>query len=129
MIAVDGKELKDHLIIYIAGPMTGYPEFNYPAFKKKAELLEELGRRASHSIAVTVLSPAIFSFGLKHDAYMRMTLPILREANCIYLLKGWENSVGSKIELQEALQMGYQVFVEGSDELENYLMELAGQGR
>ena len=129
MIKVDKMELKEHLIVYIAGPMTGLPDFNYPAFKKKEGLLNELGRRASPAIAFTVLNPAVFPFGLPHEAYMQMTLPMLHVSNCIYLLKGWEDSIGSKIELQYALENGYRIFVEGSDELENYLLELSNAER
>lgn len=39
----NGHEFDRNLWYYLAGPMTGYPKLNYPAFEKAVALLEEEG--------------------------------------------------------------------------------------
>ncbi len=87
--------------IYIAGPMTGLPEFNKPAFHSKADELRSDG--------YTVLNPAVLPEGLDHHEYMQICLPMVQVANTIYMLKGWEYSKGACMEHDHALDMGLSV--------------------
>ncbi|EJH4138871.1 DUF4406 domain-containing protein, partial [Escherichia coli] len=48
--------------IYIAGPMTGYENFNREAFHKAEEALKQEGH--------TVLNPAVLPDGLTQPHYM-----------------------------------------------------------
>ncbi len=85
--------------IYIAGPMSGLPRFNRPAFKyAELELISE-----GH----IVLTPATLPDGLTQPQYMDICLAMLRCAEAIYLLRGWEKSAGATAEkaLAEKLQL------------------------
>jgi hypothetical protein len=73
--------------VYIAGPMTGLPDYNRPAFFTAETVLQEYGH--------TVLNPAVLPDGLEYCEYMRISKAMLMCADSIYLLEGWENSKGA----------------------------------
>lgn len=85
--------------IYIAGPMSGLVEFNRPAFMFTAAKLTGRGH--------TALNPAILPDGLSQAEYMDICLAMLRCADAIYMLEGWEHSAGARAEnaLAEKLEM------------------------
>ncbi|EEE2367514.1 DUF4406 domain-containing protein [Salmonella enterica] len=84
-------------IIYIAGPMTGKPDFNRTAFAVAARNLDARG--------YTVLNPAILPDGLTYEHYMDIGLAMLRGADAIYLLEDWEHSEGAKREFDLAVRL------------------------
>lgn len=82
---------------YIAGPMTGYPEFNYPAFHEAAARGRAAGR--------TILNPAenfAGDQGRGYDEYLRAALAQVLAADSIALLPGWSLSKGARLELHVA---------------------------
>lgn len=94
-------------VIYVAGPMTGLPDFNYPAFDAAAANLEALGHE--------VLNPTSAE---KHndtgapqawDWYMRRALYLVIQADAIALLPGWENSRGATLEHQIGVALGLDI--------------------
>ncbi|WP_233268176.1 DUF4406 domain-containing protein [Vibrio metschnikovii] len=90
--------------IYIAGPMTGLPDFNKPKFFKT-----EFNLRCEN---YTVLNPAILPDGLEHHEYMEICLPMVRVSDAVYMLKGWENSKGANMEHDYARDIGLEVIYE-----------------
>lgn len=95
---------------YIAGPMTGYPEFNYPAFKAAAAVLRSQG--------VDVLSPTEHTGDVAPDDYtderpygyyLRRSLRMLLDCDAVVLLPGWETSRGARIECEVAKLLGMTV--------------------
>ena len=101
-VAVDGVVLTDtasHGRIYLAGPMAGYPERNYPAFMRAAKALRDLGYE--------VYNPAEYEangtdeFPLR-EAFTEYANYILNRADIIALLPGYERSVGATAELSLA---------------------------
>ncbi|WP_396039825.1 DUF4406 domain-containing protein, partial [Escherichia coli] len=72
--------------VYIAGPMTGYKNFNREAFHKA----EEEPKREGH----TVLNPAVLPDGLTQPHYMDICMAMIRCVDAIYMLKGWQRSAG-----------------------------------
>lgn len=80
--------------IYIAGPMTGYENFNRDAFYYKASELITKG--------FTPLNPAILPDGLTQAQYMDICFAMIRAADGIHLLKGWGKSKGALAELAYA---------------------------
>ena len=104
--------------IYIAGPMTGIPEFNYSAFRKAAQRLRNVG--------VTVVSPVeigekygtaeeIAAVPAKLENLILEELDALATCDAIYLLLGWQRSAGTKNELRLALSLKLEILVEGSE--------------
>ncbi|MBU9842140.1 DUF4406 domain-containing protein [Rahnella aceris] len=87
--------------IYIAGPMTGLPHFNRPAFQQAAINLSF----EKH----VPLNPAILPDGLTEADYMAIGLTMLQRAEAIYLLTGWQFSAGARAEHALALKLGLEV--------------------
>lgn len=95
--------------LYISGPMTGIPEYNYPAFMKAAMWLREKG--------FEVVNPAELSTPSDDKQwvdYMREDIKHLVDCTAIYMLKGWEASKGAKLELLIAEGLGMRVLHEGA---------------
>lgn len=87
--------------VYIAGPMTGLPHFNRPAFQQAAINLSF----EKH----VPLNPAILPDGLTEADYMAVGLTMLQRADAIYLLTGWQNSAGARAEHALAMKLGLEV--------------------
>lgn len=88
-------------IIYIAGPMRGYDEYNSPAFYEMEKLLRDMG--------YLVLNPAILPKDLPSETYMPICLAMLRECDAVIMLDGYLNSEGAMIEYCYAIQCGKPV--------------------
>ncbi|PKB89613.1 nucleoside 2-deoxyribosyltransferase [Ewingella americana] len=91
--------------VYIAGPMTGLPHFNRPAFQQAAINLSF----EKH----VPLNPAILPDGLTEADYMAIGLMMLQRAEAIYLLNGWQFSAGARAEHALALKLGLEVIEQG----------------
>lgn len=113
--------------IYLAGPMRGIPEFNYPAFHAGAAKLRAEGH--------FVFSPAEHDFHIygkdiakgnetgsheqaiaEHGFNLRSALRddlifICNEADAVALLPGWENSKGANAERATAIALGLEIVV------------------
>ncbi len=90
--------------IYVAGPMTGLPEFNIPAFNAAAAQLRALGHK--------VENPADNAAGgtaKPHAWYLRAALRQLLLCDGVALLPGWEASVGARLEVNVAASIGCRV--------------------
>lgn len=84
--------------IYIAGPMTGLPDCNRPAFNEMAKKFKELG--------CVVLNPAVLPDGLEYREYMAITLKMVEVCDIVALLPGWEKSKGAQLEKHHAEMWG-----------------------
>lgn len=92
--------------IYIAGPMSGLPESNYPAFNAKAAELRSQGHHVENP-AENPVPPCGSWLG-----YMRMALAQLATCEAIYMLPGWQGSRGAAIEYQLARSIGLEMMGE-----------------
>lgn len=93
-----------HKRIYISGPMSGKPDFNYPTFNAVARRWRAEGHR--------VHNPAENFNGSQTEdyaAYMREDLTLLLNSNAIAMLPGWESSRGARFELMTAQMLGLEV--------------------
>ena len=89
------------MIIYIAGKMTGLPDLGRGAFMEAASALEKSGH--------TVINPAVLPTVLKRNSYMPICLAMLNAADAIFLLPGWEDSPGARLEHDYAVYHGKKV--------------------
>lgn len=91
------------MIIYIAGRMAGNPNYK-EEFKKAEQGLKDRGH--------TVINPSMMPKGLSDEKYMPICLAMLDAADAIYLLSGWENSKGAKLERMYAIYQRKKVLYE-----------------
>lgn len=96
------KEIKK---IYIAGRISGYKDFK-EHFQGEEEKLKAKG--------IIVLNPAVLPPGLSQEEYMRVCIPMLNICDAVYMLKGWESSVGAKIEHSLATQANKVIYYEAN---------------
>lgn len=92
-----------HQKIYIAGPMTGMPENNYPAFNEAAAMLRAQGYQVENPAENT--PPACGTW----QGYMRLALAQLAKCDTIYILPGWMNSKGARMEARNAYDLGLSI--------------------
>lgn len=92
------------VVAYIAGPMSGKKDWNFPAFHKAATQLRERG--------LVVINPAE-GFGgrtdLPKEVYMRQAIQNVLKADMVYTLRGWQKSAGASLEVEVARQVGVEV--------------------
>ncbi len=89
--------------VYIAGPCTGHPDLNYPAFHRAAADLRALGYHVENPAENP--EPPCGSW----EAYMRMAIAQLVTCDEIHMLRGWKDSKGANIEIGLARQLGLVV--------------------
>jgi hypothetical protein len=93
--------------LYLAGPMTGIPDLNFPAFHAAAARL----RASGHD----VVNPAEINSdpNAKWVDCMRQDIAQLVTCHGIALLPGWEKSKGARLERHIANQLGMaEIFVD-----------------
>ncbi len=78
--------------IYISGPMTGIPDFNFPAFMQAEAMIEARGH--------TAINPAKNGLTKSHSwrEHMKADIKMLLDADGIVFLPGWEKSKGAALE-------------------------------
>ena len=112
--------------LYLAGPMRGIPEFNFPAFHKAAAELRAAGhevfspaerdieRHGGVDISKDNAKGDEGEAAAKHGFNLRVALGedlewICKHAEGIALLPGWENSKGATAEYATAIALGLKV--------------------
>jgi hypothetical protein len=109
--------------IYLAGPMTGIPHFNYPAFDAAAAALRANGHEvfspAEHDRKMfgrDISNPAgdadqaASEHGFDRRSALKVELAwICDHAEGIALLPGWERSTGASAERALAIALGLQL--------------------
>lgn len=87
--------------LYVAGPMTGLPGFNYDAFNSAADDLRDHGYSVENP-AETDDDDCLDDGGPTWDWYMRQALVMVLRADGIAVLPGWECSRGARLEVDVA---------------------------
>lgn len=91
--------------IYISGPMSGYQNFNRDAFNAEADRISADG--------LVPLNPAILPDGLSQFQYMDICIAMLRCADAIIMLPGWQKSDGAKAEMMLAKKLKIPAYEAG----------------
>ena len=111
---------------YLAGPMSGIANFNFPAFHAAAEHLRSLGHKVFNPAERDIerhggtdiskdnhagdpsLAAKVHGFSLR-EALADDTAYICKEANAIAMLPGWEKSNGARAEHALAVALGHSI--------------------
>ena len=108
--------------LYVAGPMRAIPHYNFPDFDATAADLRAQGHDVvsptdidrEHGFDAMTLPPDsdwnAFPPGLTFEIVMERDLAAVRTCEGLVLLPGWQHSVGTNMELDEAKRLGLQVF-------------------
>lgn len=111
--------------VYVAGPMRGIPEFNFPAFHEATATLRQLGcivfnpaekDNERHGTDISkgnaagceTLAAQQHGFNLREALGLDLAW-ICAEADAIALLPGWQNSKGARAERATAEALGLLV--------------------
>lgn len=93
--------------IYLAGPMRGYEDYNFPRFHEAAEALRAKGYGV---VSPAELDEATYEHAngieLTTKEYMKRDLPLMLGCDGVVLLEGWVQSRGATIEFQTAVSCG-----------------------
>lgn len=82
--------------LYVAGPMTGYPEANYPAFNEATRHLEGVGFEICNPATAVVGTEAHYVDFIRED------LRMLLDCHGVAVLEHWWESAGARNEVQVA---------------------------
>jgi hypothetical protein len=85
-----------HTKLYVAGPMTGYEEANYPAFNLAAERLEGAGYEVCNPATAVVGTEAHYVDFIRED--LRMML----DCHGVAVIDNWWESSGARNEVSVA---------------------------
>lgn len=99
--------------IYIAGPMSGIPEYNAPEFNQAAQMWKDQEFDIFNPIESPMsrlVQEGHMSGQEAYRACLHLDLEwITTTATAIYMLKGWEKSLGAKAEHATAMALGLQI--------------------
>jgi len=106
---------KQHTI-YIAGPMTGVDNYNFPSFVKKQMELERDGWHVINPVYIgahlTAMTGRNFD-GIDRKVFLEFDLLYLKHfCHAIYMLKGWEQSQGAIVEHNVAIAYNLDIYYE-----------------
>lgn len=123
--------------IYLAGPMRGIPEFNFPAFDVAREALRAEGHevfcpaendrsktRAGHPMESDPTGDEANASRTIRECMLDDTAYICQRAEAIALLPGWEFSKGANAELALADALGLKkIILGGKPPLRNVVLD------
>ena len=111
--------------IYVAGPLRGFENYNYPAFDRCARVLRDQGWNVINPAELDRDQGKPISSAYDFDPdncyedheFMRSALrrdmvAICEECTAIYMMSGWEKSKGANAELALARALGIKIFYE-----------------
>lgn len=109
------KKRGSKMKIYISGSITNNENY------KEQFMNAEIALIKTYPKLIWIFNPA---FDIDHfvepeelekwewEDYMKFCIPILMDCDIIYMLKGWQESKGAKIEYKLAVALGYKVIFE-----------------
>lgn len=93
--------------VYIAGPMTGLPGYNFDAFRQAAAHLRYCGFEVVSPEELETAEPGPRK---SWEYYLKRDLRELLTCNCIGVLKGWMDSAGATLEVYVGWRLGFRIF-------------------
>lgn len=98
-------DFKNTDVVFVSGPMTGLPNYNYDEFNRVTKTLRDKGE--------VVLNPAEIGVqeGWEWRDYLVESLKMIlnNKVTKVITLDGWENSKGARLEIHTAKELGAEV--------------------
>lgn len=98
--------------LYLAGPMRGKPDYNFPAFHAATRRLREWGFEvwspAENDVTQDGFDPTKDK-AREMSHYMKRDLPEVCHADAVAVLPGWEHSEGARLEVHVCRAIGHPV--------------------
>lgn len=98
--------------IYVSGPITN-ADMCESRFNNAAEYLRNQGHQAINPYAIP--APRKSNGRDEWSYYMRESVKLLAQADQIYMLDGWEDSIGATIEHNLARDLNFPIMYEKDD--------------
>lgn len=102
--------------IYLAGPMTGYPDHNFAAFDAAADSLARRGHMVFSPAAIARQIRARYegsAIEIKMSEYAKAYLDAIFLCEAMYMLRGWERSMGAMAEHAVARWISMRIIYQG----------------
>ena len=115
------KDVTCNPIYYVAGPMRGYSEFNFPAFRETTKRIRDLGcevfspveyacKKGFDPTNMVGSQAELDEWGFDfRDDLADETNFICRQATHIYMLFGWARSTGATAEWTLGIALGLTI--------------------
>jgi len=100
--------------IFISGPMTGYPDFNFPRFNLAVQQLKEAGIDCVNPVDICrkYKKERVLADKTVFDQMIADQQKEEKTCDAILLLDGWEKSKGVRLELKTALDLDFPIYLE-----------------
>lgn len=95
-----------HFLVFIAGPMTGLPDWNRAAFYEAEEVLTSADIESINPSSLAFIIPEY----APHQMFVDTTCALVKHCQAVVRLPGWETSKGAKLEMAAAVRNGVPVF-------------------
>jgi len=92
--------------VYISGAITNKPDYKRD-FARAARVIVSAGCEAVNPAEVNINGGSWLD-------YMRQDIKLLADCNGVYMLEGWEQSQGARVEHQLAQGLGLKIYYEGA---------------
>jgi len=93
--------------IYISGAITGTEDYMDKFVVAQTKLSQK-----GYSVINPAMVNSFLPLNTTHEEYMKMSFCMLDMCDTIYLLKGWEKSMGANQEYGYAIAKGYTIMKE-----------------
>lgn len=110
---------KERMRVYLAGPMSGIPEHNFPAFRAATDALREQGYTVMSPVEMdeaegfdAATAPNIGAGSPEWSDFLARDVGIVAKAETegVVVLPGWESSRGAALEVHVARELGKPIF-------------------
>lgn len=103
--------------LYVAGPMSGYPEHNFPAFRTAAKILRSMGHDVTSPVEMdesdgfdATTAPNVAPGSEQWAAFLARDIKVVVDVEGVVVIEGWEKSRGAALEVHVARELGKPVY-------------------
>ena len=96
--------------VYISGPITGTKDYMSRFSTAHLSLA-----RQGYSVVNPAMVNAMLPEDTTYDEYMAMSFAMLDMCDSVYMLDGWENSKGAKMEFERAKEKGMNIYFQTAE--------------